>query len=84
VRRRPGPVCARCAGSRARCRVTGRDREGDQTRVGYKLATEGFAPKELIGQAVLAEQAGFDFVEMSDLYHPWMEAQGHAATRPSS
>jgi alkanesulfonate monooxygenase SsuD/methylene tetrahydromethanopterin reductase-like flavin-dependent oxidoreductase (luciferase family) len=48
-------------------------------QLGYKLATEGFGPKELIRQAVLAEQAGFDFVEMSDHYHPWVEAQG----RPS-
>ena len=48
-------------------------------RIGYKLATEGFGPKELIRQAVLAEQAGFDFVEMSDHYHPWVEAQGHSA-----
>ncbi|MGH3292598.1 MAG: LLM class flavin-dependent oxidoreductase, partial [Trebonia sp.] len=48
-------------------------------RVGYKLATEGFGPKELIRQAVLAERAGFDFVEMSDHYHPWLEAQGHSA-----
>jgi G6PDH family F420-dependent oxidoreductase len=48
-------------------------------QIGYKLATEGFAPKELIRQAVLAERAGFDFVEMSDHYHPWVEAQGHSA-----
>ncbi|HEX3713270.1 MAG TPA: TIGR03557 family F420-dependent LLM class oxidoreductase [Trebonia sp.] len=48
-------------------------------QIGYKLATEGFAPKELIRQAVLAEDAGFDFVEMSDHYHPWVEAQGHSA-----
>jgi len=48
-------------------------------RIGYKLATEGLGPKELIRQAVLAEQAGFDFVEMSDHYHPWVEAQGHSA-----
>ena len=48
-------------------------------RIGYKLATEGFGPKQLIRQAVLAEQAGFDFVEMSDHYHPWVEAQGHSA-----
>jgi G6PDH family F420-dependent oxidoreductase len=48
-------------------------------QIGYKLATEGFGPKELIRQAVLAEQAGFDFVEMSDHYHPWVEAQGHGA-----
>jgi len=31
-------------------------------RIGYKLATEAFGPKELIRQAVLAERAGFDFV----------------------
>src|SRR5579875_135025 len=48
-------------------------------RIGYKLATEAFGPRELIRQAVLAEQAGFDFVEMSDHYHPWLEAQGHSA-----
>src|ERR1700753_3426678 len=48
-------------------------------RIGYKLATEGFGPKELIRQAAVAEQAGFDFVEMSDHYHPWVEAQGHSA-----
>jgi G6PDH family F420-dependent oxidoreductase len=48
-------------------------------QVGYKLATEAFDPKELIRQAVRAEEAGFDFVEMSDHYHPWLEAQGHSA-----
>ena len=48
-------------------------------QIGYKLAAEGFGPKELIRQAVLAEQADFDFVEMSDHYHPWLEAQGHSA-----
>ena len=39
-------------------------------RIGYKLATEAFGPAELIRQAVLAEEAGFDFVEMSDHYPP--------------
>jgi G6PDH family F420-dependent oxidoreductase len=48
-------------------------------QLGYKLATEAFGPQELIRQAVLAEQAGFDFVEMSDHYHPWLEEQGHSA-----
>jgi alkanesulfonate monooxygenase SsuD/methylene tetrahydromethanopterin reductase-like flavin-dependent oxidoreductase (luciferase family) len=38
-------------------------------KIGYKLATEAFGPKEIIRQAVVAEQAGFDFVEMSDHYH---------------
>ncbi|MEV0847331.1 TIGR03557 family F420-dependent LLM class oxidoreductase [Streptomyces sp. NPDC049954] len=47
-------------------------------QIGYKLASEAFGPKELVRQAVLAEQAGFDFVEMSDHYHPWLDVQGHS------
>lgn len=47
-------------------------------RIGYKLATEAFGPREIVRQAVRAEQAGFDFVEMSDHYHPWLETQGHS------
>lgn len=47
-------------------------------RIGYKLATEAFDPKELVRQAVMAEEAGFDFVEMSDHFHPWLEEQGHS------
>ncbi|WP_127507353.1 TIGR03557 family F420-dependent LLM class oxidoreductase [Actinoplanes solisilvae] len=47
-------------------------------RLGYKLAAEAFGPKELIRQAIRAEQAGFDFVEISDHYHPWLDVQGHS------
>jgi len=47
-------------------------------QIGYKLVTEAFSPSEIVEQAVLAEQAGFDFVEMSDHYHPWLESQGHS------
>ncbi|KAB1910972.1 TIGR03557 family F420-dependent LLM class oxidoreductase [Micromonospora sp. AMSO31t] len=47
-------------------------------QIGYKLASEAFGPQDLIRQAVRAEQAGFDFVEMSDHYHPWLEVQGHS------
>ena len=47
-------------------------------KIGYKLVAEGFGPQELVRQAVRAEQAGFDFVEMSDHFHPWVEAQGHS------
>ena len=47
-------------------------------KFGYKLSAEGFGPKELIQQAIRAEQAGFDFVEISDHYHPWLDAQGHS------
>ncbi|GGX58876.1 TIGR03557 family F420-dependent LLM class oxidoreductase [Streptomyces minutiscleroticus] len=47
-------------------------------QIGYKLASEAFGPEELIRQAVLAETAGFDFVEMSDHFHPWLDVQGHS------
>jgi len=47
-------------------------------QIGYKLMAEGFAPKELIRQAVRAEEAGFDFVEISDHFHPWLDEQGHS------
>ncbi|MFE3455200.1 TIGR03557 family F420-dependent LLM class oxidoreductase [Nonomuraea sp. NPDC059194] len=47
-------------------------------QIGYKLAAEGFGPAELIRQAVRAEQAGFDFVEISDHFHPWLDNQGHS------
>ncbi len=47
-------------------------------QVGLKLATEAFGPQEVIRQTVRAEEAGFDFVEMSDHFHPWLDAQGHS------
>jgi G6PDH family F420-dependent oxidoreductase len=48
------------------------------TRFGYTLMTEQNGPKELVRQAVAAEQAGFDFEVSSDHYFPWLSAQGHA------
>lgn len=47
-------------------------------QIGYKLAAEAYGPAELVRQAVLAERAGFDFVEISDHYHPWLDNQGHS------
>lgn len=47
-------------------------------KFGYKLMTEEHGPKELVRNAVLAEEAGFDFVSISDHFHPWLFAQGHA------
>lgn len=47
-------------------------------RIGYKLATEAFGPEEIVRQSVLAETAGFDFVEISDHFHPWLDDQGHS------
>ncbi|MCW2542434.1 MAG: class F420-dependent oxidoreductase [Frankiales bacterium] len=48
-------------------------------QIGYKLFLEGFGPKDLIEQAILAEDAGFDFIEISDHFHPWLDNQGHSS-----
>ncbi len=48
------------------------------TQFGYKLMTETTGPRELVRNARLAEQAGFDFVSISDHYHPWLESHGHS------
>lgn len=48
-------------------------------RFGYKLMSEEHGPKALVANAVAAETAGFDFVSISDHYHPWLFDQGHAS-----
>ncbi len=47
-------------------------------QIGFKLFAENFGPRELVRQAVEAERAGFDFVEISDHFHPWLEGHGHS------
>jgi G6PDH family F420-dependent oxidoreductase len=47
-------------------------------RIGYFLATEEFAPAELLEQARAAERAGFHGFWISDHYHPWNDAQGQS------
>ncbi|HEY0517481.1 MAG TPA: LLM class F420-dependent oxidoreductase [Solirubrobacteraceae bacterium] len=47
-------------------------------RIGYFLSSEEFGPHELIRQAKLAEQAGFEGLWISDHYHPWNDEQGHS------
>jgi G6PDH family F420-dependent oxidoreductase len=47
-------------------------------RIGYKLIAEAYGPAEMVRQCVLAEEAGFDFVEISDHYHPWVSEQQHS------
>lgn len=48
------------------------------TRIGYFLSSEEFAPGDLLRQAQLAEQAGFEALWISDHYHPWLEEQGNS------
>lgn len=46
--------------------------------IGYKLIAEAYSPQDIVRQAVQAEAAGFDFVEVSDHFHPWLPEQGHS------
>ncbi len=50
----------------------------DKVNFGYTLMTEQSGPRELVGYAVDAERAGFDFEVSSDHYSPWLTSQGHA------
>jgi G6PDH family F420-dependent oxidoreductase len=45
---------------------------------GLTLSSEEHPPAKLVEIAVAAEEAGFDFVSISDHYHPWIEDQGHS------
>lgn len=47
-------------------------------RFGYKLMTEEHGPAALVANACAAEAAGFDFVAISDHFHPWLRSQGHS------
>ena len=47
-------------------------------KVGYFLSCEEFRPRELLRQARMAEEAGFEGLWISDHYHPWVEAQGES------
>ncbi|NMH99299.1 TIGR03557 family F420-dependent LLM class oxidoreductase [Pseudonocardia acidicola] len=46
--------------------------------VGYFLSCEEFGPRELVRQARLAQQAGFERLWISDHFHPWNDAQGNS------
>jgi len=48
------------------------NRESEMTKLGYTLFSEINGPKELVSQAVQAEDAGFDFAVISDHFHPWI------------
>ncbi len=46
--------------------------------IGYALSSEEYAPRDLVRNAVRAEECGFAFCAISDHYHPWIRAQGHS------
>jgi coenzyme F420-dependent glucose-6-phosphate dehydrogenase len=47
-------------------------------RLGYKASAEQFGPAALLSFGVMAEQAGFDSVFVSDHFQPWKHTDGHA------
>jgi G6PDH family F420-dependent oxidoreductase len=47
-------------------------------RIGYFLSCEEYGPAELLQQARLAEQAGFESLWISDHFHPWSDEQGQS------
>lgn len=48
------------------------------TSFGLTLSSEEHPPQHLVDTAVAAEEAGFDFVSISDHFHPWISEQGHS------
>jgi coenzyme F420-dependent glucose-6-phosphate dehydrogenase len=42
-------------------------------RLGWKAGPEQYAPVELLQYAIAADKAGFDFLDVSDHFHPWSE-----------
>jgi coenzyme F420-dependent glucose-6-phosphate dehydrogenase len=47
-------------------------------QIGYALSSEEHAPNDLVHYARKAEDLGFDFLMISDHYHPWIDRQGHS------
>ena len=56
-------------------------RAGYRARVpelGYTLSSEEHPPNDLVRNARAAEEAGFEFLTISDHFHPWVDAQGQS------
>src|SRR5919202_320047 len=47
-------------------------------KIGYFLSSEEYTPQQLVEQAKLAEDAGFEALWISDHYHPWNDEQGQS------
>ncbi|WP_232686651.1 TIGR03557 family F420-dependent LLM class oxidoreductase [Halobacterium zhouii] len=46
--------------------------------LGYTLSSEEHPPNDLVEHATRAEDAGFDFLSISDHFHPWTSQQGNS------
>lgn len=49
------------------------------TTYGYFLSSEEYGPRELVAQAKMAEEAGFEALWISDHFHPWNDDQGESS-----
>jgi len=49
-----------------------------ELKIGYKASAEQFSPRALLEYGVLAEEAGFDSVLISDHFQPWRYTDGHS------
>src|SRR6266536_4837440 len=47
-------------------------------KLAWGCSSERYQPEVLLEQAVLAEEAGFDAIFVSDVFHPWVD-EGSAA-----
>jgi luciferase-like monooxygenase len=47
-------------------------------RIGYTLSSEEQKPNDLVRYSRHAEKAGFDFLMISDHFHPWVDQQGQS------
>ena len=47
-------------------------------KIGYFLSCEEYGPAELLEQARLAHEAGFESLWISDHFHPWNDEQGQS------
>ncbi|MBV8951226.1 MAG: TIGR03557 family F420-dependent LLM class oxidoreductase, partial [Actinobacteria bacterium] len=47
-------------------------------QIGYALSSEELRPGDMVGYARRAEEVGFDFIAVSDHYHPWIDRQGQS------
>jgi len=47
-------------------------------KFGFRAVTEEYPPEHLIYQIVAAEKAEFDFITVSDHFHPWFHTNAHA------
>jgi G6PDH family F420-dependent oxidoreductase len=48
------------------------------TEWGYALSSEEHRPQDLVRNGVRAEEEGFEFLMVSDHFHPWVDRQGHS------